>query len=40
VGDRFLIRDSKHPYAAVLSFSEAEWDAFTLAVKQGEFRFD
>jgi hypothetical protein len=39
VDDRFLIRDSKHPDAAVLSFSEAEWDAFTFAIKQGEFRF-
>jgi hypothetical protein len=37
VDGRFLIRDSKHPDAAVLSFSEAEWEAFTAAVKQGEF---
>jgi hypothetical protein len=40
VGDRYLIRDSKHPDAAVLSFSEAEWDAFARAVKGDEFRFE
>jgi hypothetical protein len=40
VGDRYLIRDSNRPNAAVLSFSESDWDAFVCAVKRDEFRFD
>jgi uncharacterized protein DUF397 len=40
VDDRYLLRDSKDPDAAVLSFSQSEWDAFTRAVKQDELRFD
>ena len=40
VDDRYLIRDSKAPDAAVLSFSESEWEAFARAVKEDEFRFD
>jgi hypothetical protein len=40
VNDRYLIRDSKAPDAAVLSFSKSEWEAFTDAVKRDELRFD
>ena len=40
VDDQYLVRDSKQPDAAVLSFSESEWDTFTRAVKRDEFRFD
>jgi hypothetical protein len=39
VADRFLIRDSKNPDAGTLAFSPDEWEAFTQAVKQDEFRF-
>ena len=34
--DGFLIRDSKNP-EHVLTFSVAEWDAFTNGVKAGDF---
>jgi hypothetical protein len=40
VADRFLIRDSKNPHAGALSFTAAEWEAFTEAVKKDEFRFE
>ena len=40
VADRFLIRDSKNPGAGTLSFTTAEWEAFTEAVKRDEFRFE
>jgi hypothetical protein len=40
VDDRYLIRDSKNPDAAVLAFTKDEWDAFTRAVKRDQFRFD
>jgi len=39
VGENYLIRDSKKPEAAALSFTEAEWDAFVEGVAAGEFRF-
>lgn len=39
VDDQYLIRDSKNPDAAALSFTPAEWDAFVLGVAAGEFRF-
>jgi len=39
VDDRYLIRDSKDAGGAVLSFTEAEWQAFTTGVAAGDFRF-
>jgi hypothetical protein len=39
VADRFLIRDSKDPEAAPLSFSGKEWDEFVRAIKEDAFRF-
>lgn len=36
-GDVILVRDSKHPRRAVLSFTPAEWDAFIGGVHLGEF---
>jgi hypothetical protein len=39
VGDQFLVRDSKNPSVAALSFTEAEWEAFVEGVSAGEFRF-
>lgn len=40
VADRYLIRDSKDPDAAPLSFSAGEWAAFVRGVKGDEFRFE
>jgi len=34
---RYLVRDSKDPGAATLSFSPEEWEAFVTAVKNDEF---
>ncbi|MFI6295445.1 DUF397 domain-containing protein [Nonomuraea sp. NPDC050790] len=31
------VRDSKDPQGTVLLFDEREWEAFTVAVKAGEF---
>ena len=39
VDGQYLVRDSKNPQAAALSFTEAEWVAFTEGVAAGEFRF-
>jgi len=39
VADGFLIRDSKNPEAAPLSFTPDEWNAFVAGVNAGEFRF-
>lgn len=39
VADQYLIRDSKRPDAAPLSFTEQEWTAFVAGVNAGEFRF-
>lgn len=39
VADQYLIRDSKRPDAATLSFTEEEWVAFVEGVAAGEFRF-
>jgi hypothetical protein len=39
VEDQFLIRDSKSPGVAPLSFTEDEWVAFVNGVNAGEFRF-
>jgi Domain of unknown function (DUF397) len=33
----YLMRDSKKPDGPVLAFTPAEWDAFVLGVKDGEF---
>ena len=38
--DRYLIRDSKNPEIAPLSFSEDEWNTFVGGVKGDEFRFE
>jgi Domain of unknown function (DUF397) len=39
VNDQYLIRDSKNPNGAPLSFTPEEWDAFVAGVRAGEFRF-
>ena len=39
IDDVYLVRDSKNPDAAVLSFTKQEWDAFVEGVQAGEFRF-
>jgi len=39
VDDTYLVRDSKNPDGAVLSFTEQEWAAFVEGVEAGEFRF-
>jgi len=39
VADRYLIRDSKRPDTAPLSFTQDEWSAFVEGVRAGEFRF-
>lgn len=38
VGDRYLIRDSKHPEVQPLAFDGDEWAAFVAGVQAGEFR--
>ena len=35
----YLVRDSKNPNGAVLSFTEQEWTTFVEGVEAGEFRF-
>jgi hypothetical protein len=39
VGDQYLVRDSKNPDQAALSFTADEWTAFVAGVEAGEFRF-
>jgi predicted secreted Zn-dependent protease len=39
VNDQYLIRDSKQPEAAPLTFTADEWTAFVAGVNAGEFRF-
>jgi predicted secreted Zn-dependent protease len=39
VQDTYLVRDSKNPDAAALSFTKEEWVAFVEGVTAGEFRF-
>lgn len=39
VGDEFWLRDSKHPAAEPLRFTEAEWTAFVEGVGAGDFGF-
>jgi hypothetical protein len=36
-GDTFIVRDTKNRAGAMLTFTTAEWDAFTAGVKDGEF---
>lgn len=36
-GKLYLMRNSKDPDGPVLAFTEAEWEAFVLGVKDGEF---
>ncbi|WP_430781091.1 DUF397 domain-containing protein [Actinoplanes sp. G11-F43] len=40
VAEQVLIRDSKVPGSAILSFSREEWDAFVAGVKAGDFGFE
>lgn len=40
VGDRILVRDSKHPEVPPLSFTLAEWEAFLLGARNNEFDAD
>ena len=40
VADRFLIRDSKKPDDATLSFNTDEWHAFVEGIKKDQFRFE
>lgn len=37
VAGQYMIRDSKNPQAAALTFTEAEWRAFVAGVKANEF---
>lgn len=37
VGDRVEVRNSKRPGEKPSYFTPAEWDAFTLGAKDGEF---
>ena len=39
VNDEYLVRDSKTPEVAPLSFTTDEWTAFVEGVAAGEFRF-
>ncbi|MEU9888354.1 DUF397 domain-containing protein [Sphaerisporangium sp. NPDC051011] len=36
-GQGMAIRDSKRPHGLVLRFTGAEWDAFRVGLKRGEF---
>lgn len=40
VGEYIAMRNSAEPDGTVLVFTEAEWDAFVLGAKDGEFDFD
>lgn len=37
---RILVRDSKDPHGPVLSFTAAEWEAFTRGVRDGQLTTD
>jgi len=39
LGDGVMVRDSKDQGGPVLTFTRAEWDAFTAGIKGGEFDF-
>ena len=36
-GGTWYVRDSKHPNGPVLTFNQQEWDAFTGAIKAGQY---
>ncbi|MET8140596.1 DUF397 domain-containing protein [Sphaerisporangium sp. NPDC005288] len=36
-GEDVYVRDSKHPEGPVLRYTKAEWAAFVIGVKLGEF---
>jgi hypothetical protein len=36
-GERVLVRDSTAPLGSILEFSQREWRAFVLGVRQGTF---
>lgn len=36
---RVAVRHSRHPHAAVIVYTRAEWAAFTAGVRLGEFDF-
>ncbi|MFC3385724.1 DUF397 domain-containing protein [Couchioplanes caeruleus subsp. azureus] len=40
VEDNYLIRDSKDPDIAPLSFTAEEWAAFVRGVNEGQFAFE
>jgi len=40
VDNAIAMRDSNHPDGPVLLFTQAEWDAFVLGAKDGEFDLD
>jgi hypothetical protein len=39
VDNEYLVRDSKNPDTAPLSFTQEEWTAFVAGVNAGEFNF-
>ncbi len=39
VGGGVVVRHSRFPAAAVIAYSDDEWNAFTLGVAAGEFQF-
>jgi Domain of unknown function (DUF397) len=39
VGDAYLMRDSKNPDDAPLSFTADEWHSFVAGIKDGDFPF-
>jgi hypothetical protein len=40
VGEGYLVRSSTAPEAGVLSFTAAEWSAFTTGVRDGDFEWE
>ncbi|GAA3346166.1 hypothetical protein GCM10020358_56120 [Amorphoplanes nipponensis] len=40
LAEQILVRDSKNPTAAPLSFTTEEWSAFVRGVNDGQFRFN
>ncbi|MGH3766196.1 MAG: DUF397 domain-containing protein [Pseudonocardiaceae bacterium] len=36
---RVAVRHSKHPHGGVIVYTRAEWEAFTVGVRLGEFDF-
>jgi hypothetical protein len=39
IDNTYLVRDSKNPDTAPLSFTQEEWVAFVQGVSQGDFSF-